>query len=150
MNEFRLKEVCTTQKGVRYVATSVDCEDLYGIHLHHFEGIRLMNEDYSNEQIKVGANTLSLCGFDVRDYEFWVKQFNSLSHNIPRLYIIRKYDANSDCSRLVCGFDLLDDGRAWEGMTDTKHDTIADALRVIAEQLGGDSFSISLEEPIFF
>jgi hypothetical protein len=46
-----------------------------------------------------------------------------------------------------CGFDLLDNGGAWDGMTNTKHDTIADALRIVREKVGED-FVIFMEEPM--
>lgn len=65
MKGFRLKEVCTTEKGVRYIATSQSIDDRYGWESVDNYGIQLMAEDYSNEQVKVGANTLSMCGYDV-------------------------------------------------------------------------------------
>lgn len=147
MKGFRLKEVCTTEKGTRYVATSQSVDDRYGWESLEHMGIQLMPEDYSNDQVKVGANTLSICGYEVQGYDYWVKVFNSLSHNIPRYYVIRKYDEDRGYNSFQGGFDLLNDGRAWEGITRTQYDTIADALRFVRERIG-DDFTIWLEEPM--
>jgi hypothetical protein len=147
MKGFRLKEVCTTEKGVRYVATSQSVDNRNGWEWLEYMGIQLMPEDYSNDQVKVGANTLSLCGYEVQGYDYWVRVFNSLSHNIPRYYVIRKYDEDRGYNSFQGGFDLLNDGRAWEGITRTEYDTIADALRFVRERVG-DDFTIHLEEPM--
>lgn len=147
MKGFRLNEVCTTEKGTRYVATSYSCHEGENWEAHEYYGIRLMHEDYSNEQVKVGANTLSFCGYEVVGYDYWVKQFNSLSHNIPRYYVIRKYDEQMGYYSFKGGFDLLDDGRAWEGITRTEYASIWDALKFVRESVG-DDFSIHLEEPM--
>lgn len=149
MKGFCLNEVCTTQKGERYVVTSKD--DFY-VEIHDFDGttydgIQLMPEDYSNEQVKVGANTLSLCGYNVEGYNYYVNMFHSLSHNIPRYYVIRKYDEERGYASFQGGFDLLNDGRAWEGITRTCYDTIWDALKFVRERVGED-FTIHLEEPM--
>ena len=147
MKGFRLKEVCTTEKGVRYIATSQSVDNRNGWEWLEYMGIQLMPEDYSNDQVKVGANTLSLCGYEVQGYDYWVRVFNSLSHNIPRYYVIRKYDEDRGYNSFQGGFDLLNDGRAWEGITRTEYDTIADALRFVRERVG-DDFTIHLEEPM--
>jgi hypothetical protein len=42
---------------------------------------------------------------------------------------------------------LLDDGRAWEGITRTEYNSIWDALQFVRERVG-DDFSIHLEEPM--
>jgi hypothetical protein len=147
MKGFLLKEVCTTEKGVRYVATSQSIDDRWGVESLEYMGILLMPENYSNEQVKVGANSLSLCGYGVFGYEYWVRQFHSLSHNIPRYYVIRKYDEERGYSSFQGGFDLLNDGRAWEGITRTEYASIWDALKFVREKVG-DDFSIHLEEPM--
>lgn len=147
MKGFRLKEVCTTEKGARYVATSQSVDNRNGWEWLEYMGIQLMPENYSNDQVKVGANTLSLCGYEVQGYDYWVRVFNSLSHNIPRHYVIRKYDEGRGYESFQGGFDLLNDGRAWEGITRTEYDTIADALRFVRERVG-DDFTIHLEEPM--
>ena len=147
MKGFRLKEVCTTEKGARYVATSYACDERYEVETHEYYGIKLMPEDYSNEQVKVGANTLSLYGYEVFGYEYWVQKYHSLSHNIPRYYVIRKYDEERGYNSFQGGFDLLDDGRAWEGITRTEYNSIWDALQFVRERVG-DDFSIHLEEPM--
>jgi hypothetical protein len=147
MKGFRLNEVYTTETGARYIATTYACEENYDVESHEYYGIRLMSDDYSNEQVNVGANTLSFCGYEVRGYQNWVRQFPSLSHNIPRYYVIRKYDEDRGYDSFEGGFDLLDDGRAWEGITRTEYSSIWDALKFISEKLG-DDFSIHLEEPM--
>jgi hypothetical protein len=147
MKGFRLKEVCTTEKGARYIATSQSIDESYGWETIDHYGIQLMPEDYSNEQVKVGANTLTMCGYEVKGYEYWVRIFHSLSHNIPRYYVIRKYDEERGYYSFQGGFDLLNDGRAWEGITRTEYNSIWDALKFIRERIG-DDFSIHLEEPM--
>ena len=147
MKGFRLNVVCTTEKGARYFATSQCIDSRYGVEFGEFMGIQLMPEDYSNEQVKVGANTLSMCGYEVAGYEYWVRMFPLLSHNIPRYYVLRKYDAERGYNSFQGGFDLLNDGRAWEGITRTYYDSIWDALKFVREKLG-DDFSIHLEEPM--
>ena len=147
MKGFRLKEVCTTEKGARYIATSQSIDESYGWETIDHYGIKLMPEDYSNEQVKVGANTLTMCGYEVKGYEYWVRIFHSLSHNIPRYYVIRKYDEERGYDSFQGGFDLLNDGRAWEGITRTEYNSIWDALKFIRERIG-DDFTIHLEEPM--
>ena len=147
MKGFRLKEVCTTEKGARYIATSQSIDESYGWETIDHYGIQLMSEDYSNEQVKVGANTLTMCGYEVKGYEYWVRIFHSLSHNIPRYYVIRKYDEERGYDSFQGGFDLLNDGRAWEGITRTEYNSIWDALKFIRERIG-DDFTIHLEEPM--
>ena len=147
MKGFRLKEVCTTEKGARYIATAHTCDDMWGVQRDEYYGIQLMPEDYSNEQVRVGANNLSLCGFDVVGYEYYVRMFHSLSHNIPRHYVIRKYDEEREFYSFQGGFDLLDDGRAWESITRTEYASIWDALKFVRERMGND-WMISLEEPM--
>ena len=147
MKGFRLKEVCTTEKGARYIATSQSIDESYGWETIDHYGIQLMPEDYSNEQVKVGANTLTMCGYEVKGYEYWVRIFHSLSHNIPRYYVIRKYDEERGYDSFQGGFDLLNDGRAWEGITRTEYNSIWDALKFIRERIG-DDFTIHLEEPM--
>jgi hypothetical protein len=147
MKGFSLKEVCTTEKGARYIATSCACEEMLGMLSHEYYGIQLMPEDYSNDQVKVGANTLSFCGYEVRGYQYWQRMFQSLSHNIPRHYVIRKYNEERGYESFQGGFDLLNDGRAWEGITRTYYSSIWDALKFIRERVG-DDFTIHLEEPM--
>lgn len=147
MKGFRLKEVCTTEKGARYVATAKYDNSRDGFESFEYHGIRLMPEDYSNEQVDVGANTLYLCGYEVHGYAYWVRHFHSLSHNIPRYYVIRKYDKEMKFDSFQGGFDLMDDGGAWEGITRTKYNTIWDALKFVRETVGED-FTIHLEEPM--
>jgi hypothetical protein len=147
MKGFKLKEVCTTEKGTRYVATTQSVDDRWGWETFDHYGIQLMPEDYSNEQVKVGVNTLSFCGYEVLGYDYWVNMFNSLSHNIPRYYVIRKYDEERGYHSFQGGFDLLNDGRAWEGITRTEYDSISDALKFVRERVG-DDFTIHLEEPM--
>ena len=147
MKGFRLKEVCTTEKGARYVATKYRCDDMWGVEQDRYYGIKLMPEDYSNEQVKVSANNLSLCGYEVNGYDYWVSEFPSLSNNIPRYFVIRKYDEDRGYDSFQGGFDLLDDGRAWESITRTEYASIWDALKFVRERVG-DDFSIHLEEPM--
>jgi hypothetical protein len=147
MKGFRLKEVCTTEKGARYIATTYACDEMFDVKSHEYYGIQLMPEYYSNDQVKVGANTLSFCGYEVRGYQHWQRMFHSLSHNIPRHYIIRKYDEERGYESFEGGFDLLNDGRAWESITRTYFSSIWDALKFIRERLG-DDFTIHLEDPM--
>ena len=147
MKGFRLKEVCTTEKGARYVATTYACDERYGVETHEYYGIRLMPENYSNPQVEVGADTLSFCGENVEGYDYWVRMFPSLSINIPRYYVIREYDYERGFYSFVCGCDLLDDGRVWQGITRTYYPSILDAIKFIREKYGND-FSIDLEEPM--
>lgn len=148
MKGFCLNEVCTTEKGTRYIATSQSVDERNEwFESMEYMGIQLMPEDYSNDQVKVGANTLSMCGYDIVGYQYWVRIFPLLSHNIPRHYVIRKYDEKMEYSAFQGGFDLLNDGRAWEGITRTYYDSIWDALKFIRERFG-DDFTIHLEEPM--
>jgi hypothetical protein len=157
MEDFRLNKVCTTSKGSRYVGTYkhinkqsvwedcienyVEWEDI------EYEGIRLMPEGYSNKDVVVSENRLFLDGYEVSDYPTWVERFGSLSNEIPRYYVIRKYEEDRKYSSFEGGFDLLNDGRAWEGLTRTEYDSVSDALKFIREKLG-DDFYIALEEPM--
>jgi hypothetical protein len=147
MKGFRLNEVCTTEKGVRYVATSERIDEIWGVQEIEYSGIVLMPEEYSSREVVVSANTLLLDGHLVFGYFDSVRQFHLLSHNIPRYYVIRSYDEQRGFHSFQCGFDLLNDGRAWEGLTRTEYDSIADALKFIRERLG-DGFTIHLEEPM--
>lgn len=150
MKGFCLNEVCTTQKGARYVATSSEksvWDDYDGWEEINYLGITLMPDGYSSDEIVVSENELFLCGNKVMNYERYVDDFNSLSNQIPRYYVIRKYDEDRGYNSFQGGFDLLDDGRAWEGITRTEYNTIADALQFIRERIG-DDFTIWLEEPM--
>jgi len=147
MKGFRLNEVCTTEKDTRYVATSESIGEIYGVQEIEYQGIVLMPEEYSSREVVVSADRLSLCGYTVFGYYPLVRQFHSLSHQIPRYYAIRKYDEERGYHSFQCGFDLLDDGRAWEGITRTEYPSIWDALKFIREKLG-DGFTIHLEEPM--
>lgn len=157
MKDFRLNEVCTTQTGARYIGTfkevkkeSIweDCiEDYIEWEDVEYEGICLMPENYSNRHVVLKDNKLFLGDCEVTDYQSWVNKFSSLSDEIPRLYIIRTYNVIRGYYSFECGFDLLGDGRAWEGITRSEHDSVADALRLVREKIG-DDFIISLEEPM--
>jgi hypothetical protein len=149
MQGFHLNEVCTTQTGARYIVTS---KDEFFVEIHDFDGtsysgIQLMPEGYSSDEVVVSENRLFLGGYEVMDYSTDVERWSSLSNQIPRYYIIRKYDKDRGYNSFQCGFDLLNDGRAWEGITRTEYPTIADALRFVRERVG-DDFSIWLEEPM--
>ena len=151
MKGFRLNEVCTTQKGARYIATSKDVYpsdyEIDGWEESNYLGIKLMPEGYSSDEVVVSENRLFLDGYEVMDYPTDTERWSSLSNQIPRYYVIRKYDEKRGYNSFQGGFDLLDDGRAWEGITRTEYPTIADALRFIRERVG-DDFSIWLEEPM--
>jgi len=147
MKGFCLNEVCTTQKGERYVVTS---KDDFFVEIHDFDGttydgIQLMPEGYSSDEVVVSENRLFLNGYEVMNYGTDVERWSSLSNQIPRYYVIRKYDG--DYYRFEGGFDLLDDGRAWEGIKRTEYPTIADALLFVRERVG-DDFTLWLEEPM--
>jgi hypothetical protein len=145
-----LNEVSTTQKGERYIVTSSDCypcDEMDGWEVTNFLGIKLMPEDYSNDEVVVTENRLFLGGYEVMDYSTDVERWSSLSNQIPRYYVIRKYDKDRGYNSFRGGFDLLDDGRAWEGIKRTEYNTISDALRFVREMVG-DDFSIWLEEPM--
>lgn len=147
MKGFSLNEVCTTEKGARFIVTS---QDDFFVEIHDFDettyrGIQLMPEGYSSDEVVVSENRLFLNGYEVMNYGTYVERWSSLSNYIPRYYVIRKYDG--DYYRFVGGFDFLDDGRAWEGITRTEYPTIADALQFVRERVG-DDFTIWLEEPL--
>ena len=143
MKGFRLKEVCTTEKGARYVAYG--CDERYEVETHEYYGIRLMPEDYSNDEVVVSENRLFIDGYEVKDYGDWVNSFSSLSNQIPRYFVIRKY--NGEYYEFEGGFDLLENGGAWQGITRTEYPTISDALQFVRERVG-DDFTIFLEEPL--
>jgi hypothetical protein len=145
MKGFRLKEVCTTEKGARYVATTYACDERYEVETHEYYGIRLMPEDYSNDEVVVSENRLFIGGYEVKDYGDWVNSFSSLSNQIPRYFVIRKY--NGEYYEFEGGFDLLENGGAWQGITRTEYPTISDALKFVRERVG-DDFTIFLEEPL--
>jgi hypothetical protein len=147
MKGFRLNEVCTTEKGARYVGTTQSTDDRWGCETRDYYCIQLMPEDYSNDDVKVGANSLSICGYEVVGYDYWVNIFNSLSHNIPRYYVIRKYDEEAGYHSFQGGFDLMNDGGAWQGITRIKYNSIEDAIQFVRERVG-DNFTIHLEEPM--
>lgn len=142
-----LNEVTTTQKGERYIVTSRDCDEMDGWEETNFLGIKLMPEDYSSDEVVVTENRLFLDGYEVMDYATDVEKWSSLSNQIPRYYIIRKYDKDRGYSSFQGGFDLLNNGRAWEGITRNEYNTIADALRFVRESVG-DDFTLWLEEPM--
>lgn len=146
MKGFCLNAVCTTEKGTRYIATSQRVDVRYGgWEAIEDYGIKLMPEDYSSDEVVVSENRLFLGGYEVMDYPTDTERWSSLSNQIPRYYVIRKY--NGDYYRFEGGFDLLDDGRAWEGITRTEYPTIAGALQFVREKVG-DDFTIWLEEPM--
>lgn len=144
MNGF-LNEVSTTQKGDRHIVTDYyPCDEVFG---NEMFGIKLMPEDYSSDEVVVTENRLFLGGYEVMDYSTDLERWSSLSNQIPRYYIIRKYDKDRGYSSFKGGFDLLNDGRAWEGITRTEYNSIADALRFVRESVG-DDFTLWLEEPM--
>jgi hypothetical protein len=145
MKGFRLKEVCTTEKGARYVATTYACDERYEVETHEYYGIHLMPEGYSNDEVVVSENRLFINGYEVKDYGDWVNSFSSLSNQIPRYFVIRKY--NGEYYEFEGGFDLLENGGAWQGITRTEYPTISDALQFVRERVG-DDFTIFLEEPL--
>lgn len=149
MKGFCLNEVCTTEKGARYLATSKDVyptmNEMDGWEDIAYKGIQLMPEGYSDDYVVVDENRLFFNGYEVRGYASYVERWGALCNQIPRYYVIRKY--NGEYYEFECGLDLLNDGRAWEGLTRSEHDTIAGALRFIREKVG-DNFSIWLEEPM--
>jgi len=147
MNEFRLNEVCTTQTGARYVVTSKHIVEIWDEQEIEYTGIGLMPEGYSSDEVVVSENRLFLGGYEVMDYAKIIERWSSLANQIPRYFVIRKYDQDRGYNSFEGGFDLLDDGGAWEGITRTKFDTIADTLRFIREKIG-DDFTIWVEEPM--
>lgn len=147
MKGFFVNEVCTTEKGARYIGAYEYQSEMFGqIDTESF-GILLMPEDYSSDEVVVSENKLFLDGYEVMDYRTDVERWSSLATQIPRYYVIRKYDKDRGYSSFQGGFDLLSDGRAWEGITRTEYPTIADALRFVRERLG-DDFTLCLEEPM--
>jgi hypothetical protein len=149
MKNFMLNEVCTTEKGARYIGTSKYSEynSIYDMMETTYQGIYLMPKEYVSEEVVISENRLFLCGYEVVDYSDWVEKFSSLCNEIPRLFYISRFDKNRGYYSFECGFDLLDDGRAWEGINRTNYDSIADALQFIHLELG-DDFRIILEEPM--
>ena len=150
MKGVRLNVVCTTEKGARYIYTDemkAVYDEMDGWEQSIWLGIQLMPEGYSSDEVVISENELFLCGNKVMDYESYVQKFDSLSNQIPRQYVIRTYDEQMGYHSFECGFDLLDDGRAWESIKRTKYDTIADALQFVRERVG-DDFTIWLEEPM--
>jgi hypothetical protein len=149
MKGFKLNEVCTTQKGTRYIGTyeHTQYDQIYDMMVTSYEGISLMPKEYISKEVVVSEKKLFLGGYQVLDYADWVGQFSSLSNEIPRLFYISRFDKNRGRYTFECGLDLLDDGRAWEGITRKTYDSIADALRFIREEVG-DDFYILLEEPM--
>ena len=149
MNGFHLNEVCTTQKGARYIATSKDVYpsdyEIDGWEDISYKGIQLMPESYSSDEVVVSENRLFLDGYEVMDYSTDVERWSSLSNQIPRHFVIRKY--NGEYYEFEGGFDLLNDGTAWQGITRKQHNSISDALQFVRERVG-DDFSIWLEEPM--
>jgi hypothetical protein len=157
MKDFRLNKVCTTSKGARYVGTykhtnkySIweDCiEDYVEWDDTTYEGIHLMPKGYSNKDVIVSENKLFLGDYEVSDYPTWVDRFGALSNEIPSFFCLYKFDEGRGYLSFQGGFDLLDDGSAWEGLTRTAYPTISEALQFVRERLG-DGFVIHLEEPM--
>ena len=157
MEGFRLNKVFTNSKGGRYVGTYENIKDfsIYEDSIERYveweekqyEGISLMPEGYSSDEVVVSENRLFLGGYEVMDYATDIERWSSLSNQIPRYYVIRKYDEDRGYNSFQGGFDLLNDGRAWEGITRTEYDTIEDALRFVREKVG-DDFTLWLEEPM--
>lgn len=132
---------------MRYVGTASYEVERYGESDIERYGIQLMPETYSSDEVVVTENTLSLGGQEVVDYRGEVSRFSALSNQIPRHYVIYTYNTRGQYNSFECGFDLLSDGRAWEGISRTEHNTISDALAFLKEKLG-EEFTISLEEPM--
>ena len=149
MKGFRLNEVCTTETGARYIGTSKYVQPSYyemdGWEVICHLAFQLMPEGYSNDEVVVSENRLFIGGYEVKDYGDWVKDFSCLSYKIPRYFVIRKY--NGEYYEFEGGFDLFEDGGAWQGITRTKYPTIGDALQFVRERVG-DDFTIFLEEPL--
>ena len=148
MKGFCLNEVCTTEKGVRYIGTDKyrhPFEDIDGWEVICHLAFQLMPEGYSNDEVVVSENRLFIGGYEVKDYGYWVNSFSSLSNQIPRYFVIRKY--NGEYYEFEGGFDLLNDGTAWQGITRKQHNSISDALQFVRERVG-DDFTIFLEEPL--
>ena len=125
------------RSGERFLGTNY-----YEGYPGEFFGMRLMPEGWCSDEIIISADGLSLGGMRVLDY-------NSLScaPHIPRLYTVRIY--KNGYPRFQCGFDLLNDGGAWEGLSDTRHETIADAIAYLRSELGED-ICLFLEEPMLW
>jgi hypothetical protein len=149
MKGFRLNEVCTTEKGARYIGTGKYVQPSYyemdGWEETCYLAFQLMPEGYSNDEVVVSENRLFIGGYEVKDYGYWVNTFSSLSNQIPRYFVIRKY--NGEYYEFEGGFDLLNDGTAWQGITRKQHNSISDALQFVRERVG-DDFTIFLEEPL--
>jgi len=152
MKYFALNQVFTNSKGGRYVGTYETIKD-FSIwedaidgyvewEEKEYEGISIMPEDYSNYHVVMNDNKLFLGECEVTDYQNWVDMFSSLSNQIPRYYVIRKIDGE-----FICGFDLMNNGRAWEGLSRTESNNVEIALGFLRCQLGTD-FYICLEEPM--
>jgi hypothetical protein len=149
MKGFRLNEVCTTEKGARYIGTGKYVQPSYyemdGWEETCYLAFQLMPECYCNDDVVVTENRLFIGGYEVKDYGDWVNSFSSLSNQIPRYFVIRKY--NGEYYEFEGGFDLLNDGTAWQGITRKQHNSISDALQFVRERVG-DDFTIFLEEPL--
>jgi hypothetical protein len=149
MKGFRLNEVCTTEKGARYIGTGKYVQPSYyemdGWEETCYLAFQLMPECYCNDDVVVTENRLFIGGYEVKDYGDWVNSFSSLSNQIPRYFVIRKY--NGEYYEFEAGFDLLNDGTAWQGITRKQHNSISDALQFVRERVG-DDFTIFLEEPL--
>lgn len=146
-----LNKVLTSKEGNRFIYTdkikAVDDYEMDGWEQTIWLGIQLMPENYSSNEVVVSENELFIGDYEVRDYKSYVEKFSSFSNQIPKLFVIRTYDEKMKYYSFECGFDLLDNGGAWDGMTNTKHNTIADALRIVREKVGED-FVIFMEEPM--
>jgi len=148
MKGFCLNEVCTTETGARYIVTDKyrhPFEEIDGWEVICHLAFQLMPEGYSNDEVVVSENRLFIGGYEVKDYGYWVNSFSSLSNQIPRYFVIRKY--NGEYYEFEGGFDLLNDGTAWQGITRKQHNSISDALQFVRERVG-DDFTIFLEEPL--
>lgn len=152
MEDFRLNEVCTTSKGSRYVGTYYSVEqvpmwdDIQGQIEYEevdYYGFHLMPEGYTNKDVVISENKLFLDGYEVTDYPDWVEKYGSLSNEVPRLFCLYKFDEKRGYKSFQGGFDLLNDGRAWEGLTRTEYPSISEALQFVREKLG-DGFPCTL------
>lgn len=59
---------------------------------------------------------------------------DELQLKIPKLYCVREKNGSSPYNgSFVCGLDLMENGKVWEGSTRTEFDTIEEAMKSIIE-----------------
>jgi len=123
-----VSEIVSIESDIRYEGTDFEIEYRYGYRVY---------DNHPLAEIKfIEAPTDAHLFLGTYEVEHYSEYANDFHYKVPVLYCVRKkvkddWQKKGYHGEFVCGLDLTDDGRVWQGITRSKYNTIEEAMDFI-------------------